>query len=84
MMSAEEMYRLKIYRDYKNTIDTAFDDGKALGLIEGKKDGIKEGKKEGIIESKKELATKAFEIGLDIETIQKLTGLTFEEISKLR
>ena len=37
MMSAEEMYRLKIYRDYKNTIDTAFDDGKALGLIEGKK-----------------------------------------------
>lgn len=79
-MSAEEMYRLKIYRDYKNTIDTAFDDGKALGLIEGKK----EGKKEGIIESKKELATKAFEMGLDIETIQKLTGLTFEEISKLR
>ena len=78
---------LKIYRDYKNTIDTAFDDGKALGLIEGKKEGIKEGikegKKEGIIESKKELATKAFEMGLDIETIQKLTGLTFEEISNL-
>jgi predicted transposase/invertase (TIGR01784 family) len=32
---------LKIYRDYKNTVDTAFDEGKIEGRVEEKNEGIK-------------------------------------------
>jgi hypothetical protein len=35
---------LKHYRDLKNVIDTAFDDGKLEGIEEGKLKGIEEGK----------------------------------------
>ena len=34
--------RLKIFRDYSNTIYTAFDDGKSEGKIEGKIEVIKQ------------------------------------------
>ena len=62
---------LKIYRDYKNTIDTAFDEGKLEGKIEGK------------IEGKTEIA-KALKLkGLDIDFIEETTGLTKEAIEKL-
>ena len=66
---------LKIYRDYKNTIDTAFDEGKLEGKLEGKI--------EGKIEGKTEIA-KALKLkGLDIDFIVETTGLTKEAIEKL-
>ena len=58
---------LKIYRDYKNTVDTAFDEGRI------------EGKKEGKIEVAKALK----ENGVSSEIISKTTGLTEREIDKL-
>jgi predicted transposase/invertase (TIGR01784 family) len=58
---------LKIYRDYKNTVDTAFDDGKLEGKIEGKI----------------ETATELKNFGVDLKIIAKATGLTEEEIEKL-
>jgi predicted transposase/invertase (TIGR01784 family) len=68
-----EMYEesLKFYRDIKNVVDTAFDDGKSLGKIEGK------------IEQNYELAKKLKEKGLPMELIIEVTGLTAEEIEKL-
>jgi predicted transposase/invertase (TIGR01784 family) len=70
---------LKIYRDYKNTVDTAFDEGKLEGKIEGKL----EGKLEGKIEGKIETATQLKNFGVDLKIIAKATGLTEEEIEKL-
>ncbi len=66
---------LKIYRDYKNTIDTAFEEGEEKGKIEGK---IK-----GKIEGKIEVAQMLKINGVDIEIIAKSTGLSIEEIEKL-
>jgi predicted transposase/invertase (TIGR01784 family) len=54
---------IKLYRDLKGVIDTAFDEGK--------------------LEGKLEIAKNAKEIGLKIDDIVKLTGLTKEEIEKL-
>ena len=58
---------LNAYRDFKNSIDTARDEGK----IEGK------------TEEKLEIAKNAKSLGLSIEQIQKLTNLSIEEIEKI-
>jgi predicted transposase/invertase (TIGR01784 family) len=66
---------LKVYRDLKGVIDTAFDEGKAEGLVEG----LAEGK----IAEKRKIATQAKMMGLSLGDIQKLTGLSEEEILQL-
>lgn len=58
---------LKIYRDLKGVIDTAFDEGK----IEGK------------VEEKVGIAKLLKENGVSIQIISKTTGLTDDEINKL-
>lgn len=45
---------LKSYRDLKNVVDTAFDEGKIEGKIEGMIEGMIEGKIEGKVEGKME------------------------------
>ncbi|AUX19029.1 Rpn family recombination-promoting nuclease/putative transposase [Flavobacterium columnare] len=62
---------LKVYRDLKSIIDTAFDDGKMEGLEEGK------------IQGKIEIAKQAKTMGLSIPDIIKLTGLSEKEINEL-
>ncbi|AZL83591.1 hypothetical protein EIJ81_01690 [Aliivibrio salmonicida] len=66
---------LKYYRDLNNVIDTAFDDGKELGKAEG----IELGKAEGILE----VARNLLDV-LDNDTIALKTGLSVEEIQRLR
>jgi predicted transposase/invertase (TIGR01784 family) len=58
---------LKIYRDLKGVIDTAFDEGRLEGKLEGKL----------------EIAKSAKLLGLKIEDIIQLTGLTRDEIDSL-
>ena len=58
---------LKIYRDLKGVIDTAFDEGRLEGKLEGKL----------------EIAKSAKLLGLKIEDIIQLTGLTRDEIESL-
>ncbi len=58
---------LKIYRDLKGVIDTAFDEGRLEGKLEGKL----------------EIAKSAKLLGLKIEDIILLTGLTRDEIDSL-
>lgn len=58
---------LKIYRDLKGVIDTAFDEGKAEGKLEGKLEVAKALKRNGV----------------STDIIIKTTGLTKSEINKL-
>ncbi|MCK5719898.1 MAG: PD-(D/E)XK nuclease family transposase [Thiomargarita sp.] len=82
---------LKVYRDLKNSIDTAFSDGKIEGKTEGKVEGIIEGIIEGKVEGKVEGSqNKQIEIAKlmkqaseSIEKIIKYTGLTRTEIENL-
>ncbi len=62
---------LKIYRDLKGVIDTAFDEGKAEGKAEGKMAGK--------IETAKMMKAE----GEPVEKIVRYTGLSEGEISKL-
>jgi predicted transposase/invertase (TIGR01784 family) len=62
---------LKYYRDIKNVIDTAFEDGELKGKIEGK------------IEERQAIAKKMKAMGIPFETIVVLTGLSKDEIEKL-
>jgi predicted transposase/invertase (TIGR01784 family) len=73
-VNAYEM-NLKVYRDYKNTVDTAFDEGK----LEGKLEGILEGTMRG----KMEIAKQAKSMGLSTKDIAKLTGLSEADIAAL-
>ena len=70
---------LKVYRDLKGVIDTAFDEGK----IEGKVEGKIEGKIEGKVERNFEVAKTLKENGISMEIIIKSTGLSKEQIDKL-
>ncbi|MCB0515733.1 MAG: Rpn family recombination-promoting nuclease/putative transposase [Chitinophagales bacterium] len=63
---------LKYYRDLKNVVDTSF--------VEGKAEGKAEGKEERAIEIARNILGK----GLDISLISELTGLSQEEIEKLK
>ena len=65
---------LKSYRDLKNVIDTAFDEGKMEGLMEGKMEGEAKGKLE--------IALNLIKKGLSIELIGEVTGFSSQEIKK--
>jgi predicted transposase/invertase (TIGR01784 family) len=72
-------HSLKVYRDLKNSIDTAFDEGEAKGKIEGKIEGAVEGK----IGERMDIAIKMKQSGFDNQTIADMTGLIETEIKNL-
>ncbi|OUP26399.1 hypothetical protein B5F25_20475, partial [Bacteroides sp. An19] len=82
---------LKIYRDWKNTIDTAKikskEEGRKEGLKEGRKEGLKEGEKIGIEKGAKkkaiEMAQSLKAKGVAISIIAECSGLSEEEINSL-
>ena len=90
---------LKIYRDWKNTIDTAelkgekkgFKKGEKIGIEKGRKEGLEKGRKEGLEKGRKEGAKeKAIEIAkqlkaesVPVDIIIKCSGLSEEEINSL-
>ena len=86
---------LKIYRDWYNVIDTAKNEGlaegraegeakgRAEGLAEGEAKGRAEGLAEGAKQQAIETARNAKTLGLLVETIAQLTGLSAEEIKDL-
>jgi len=49
-----------------------------------RKEGFEKGKLEGKLESKMEIAKNLLNINMDIEEICRLTGLSAEEIKKLK
>jgi len=90
MMEPREKYEdsKKNYRDIKNCMDTAFNEGKVAGKEEGKEEGLKQGEikglKKGRIEGKKamiiEIIRKGVSNNMSIETLTHLTGLTEKEV----
>ena len=59
---------LKYYRDMKNSLDTAYD----------------EGREEGSMNKLTEIALNAIKAGLENETIAGITGVTVDEVEALR
>ncbi len=62
---------LKVYRDMKNVLDTA------------ELKGLKKGLEQGALEEKIKNAKAMKVLGLPLETIAKVTGMSIEDIEKL-
>ncbi|MGB0522683.1 MAG: Rpn family recombination-promoting nuclease/putative transposase [Flammeovirgaceae bacterium] len=62
---------LKYYRDLKNSLDTAFEEGRTEGKIEGSSEGIEL------------VAMNMLRAQFPLEQIMQLTGLTADEIQKI-
>jgi hypothetical protein len=58
--------------------------GKEEGLKQGKEEGLKQGKEEGLKQGKEEMARILLQSGVDINIISQSSGLTIDEIQKLR
>ena len=67
-------------RGYNAGIEEGIEKGIEQGIEKGIEQGIEQGSKEKAFES----AKNAIAIGLDSETISKITGLSIEEIERLR
>ena len=63
---------LKAYCDIKNSLDTA------------RQEGITEGMAKGMAKEKAKIAKKLLEIGMPLESIIQVTGLTENEINNLQ
>ena len=74
---------LKVYRDLKNSLDTAREEGVLEGLEKGRQEGLQKGLEKGKLEEKLEIAKNLLDI-LDDETIAKKTGLSIEQVNLLR
>ena len=69
--------------DKKAFHDTAYNDGFREGEKKGAKEGEKRGEERGEKNASIEIAKKMKKENFDISTIEKLTGLSKEEIEKL-
>ena len=65
-------------------MDKGIIEGEARGKIIGREEGMKEGKKEGKKQNQIEIAKKLLQRNMSIEDIKEITGLTKEEINKLK
>jgi predicted transposase/invertase (TIGR01784 family) len=77
-----ELYeaRLKATLDYNSMMY----EKEMKGRQEGEQIGIQKGRQEGLKEGKVEAVLNALKIGLDVDTIHKITGVSKEEIRKLQ
>ena len=95
-MSVRDMKEVeKAYEEYKRitsdkglmnaiiNMDMAEMD-RAQEITDAKLEGIKEGENRGKEESKIEIAKKMLDANMDIKQISELTGLTIEEVKKLK
>ena len=79
-------------RDTYNQIEYARESGREEGRKEGHKEGHKEGKEEGLKEGREEgrgeerlkIAMNLIRVGASCEIITQATGLSAEEVSKLK
>ncbi len=91
MKQVEEMREYeaskKAYRDIKNSIDTAKQEGLAegieIGMEKGMEKGIEKGRAEGKHEANTETAQRLLAMGLSAEQVAKATQLPLEIIKIL-
>ena len=78
----------KAYRDIKNSIDTAKQEGKQEGLAEGMelgmKKGMEKGMEKGMNQKALDIARKMLSKGMEDATIMEITGLTREQLMQLK
>lgn len=82
---------LKAYRDIKNSIDTAREEGLAKGREEGLAEGLAKGREEGLAKGREEgqkesllkVAKKLLATGMDPKSIAEMTGLSPHEVELL-
>ena len=74
---------LKIYRDWRNTLEYAVEEAEVKGMKKGKLEGIAEGKAEGKAEGQRQIAANLKNQGVNIEIIAQCTGLSVEDINEL-
>ena len=74
----------KAYRDIKNSIDTAKQEGKQEGLAEGMELGMKKGMEKGMNQKALDIARKMLSKGMEDATIMEITGLTREQLMQLK
>lgn len=78
---------IKVYRDLTNVVNTAEQKGLAKGLAKGRAKGLAEGRAkgraEGAHQEKMQSARKMKDLGMPIEVISQVTGLTPQEIEAL-
>ena len=74
----------KAYRDIKNSIDTAKQEGLAEGIEIGMAKGMEKGRAEGMNQRSLEIARKMLAKGMDDASVMDMTGLTAEEIKLLK
>ena len=67
----------------KNVLDTAELRGREKGRKEGRREGRKEGIEQGTFEERKKNAKAMKALGLPLETIVKVTGMSADDIDKL-
>ena len=80
------------YRDIKNSIDTAKQEGLAegmekgmeLGMEKGMKKGMEKGMEKGMNQKALDIARNMLADGVDINLIMKYSGLTQEQIENLK
>ncbi len=87
-LSPESLHLMKIAEQRKVVLKLDEDKARREGREEGKQEGLEEGLREGLEKGKQEsqvsMAMKCLNEGLSMELISKLTGLSKEEIEKLR
>ncbi|MBD9293362.1 MAG: hypothetical protein EGS78_01940 [Bacteroidales bacterium] len=71
-------------RDTYNQIEYAHETGREEGRKEGKEEGIKEGRAEGSKEERSKIAINLIRLGTSCEIITQATGLSAEEVSRLK
>ena len=69
---------------YRMYVEDERSEARREGLAEGRSAGLAEGRAEGSYQAKVETAKNLIEIGLSIENIAKTTGLSREEIEKIK
>lgn len=75
---------LKYYRDIKNSLDTAKEEGRVEGRVEGILEGIIKGELKGELKSKLQIAKEMIHDNEPIEKIIRYTGLTAVDINRLK
>ena len=68
----------------KKAFKKGLKDGEKKGLKKGLKDGLDKGLKEGERNKSIEIARNMLNLNIDINVISKSTGLSIEEINKLK
>ena len=74
---------LKAYRDIKNSLDTAKEEGRMEGREEGLAEGMAKGLAEGERNKTLEIATAMKSKGFSAEDIAQITGLAAKDIENL-